>query len=103
MLVFSVLKPLLRQLTSAPKAGSAASGTPPALAGPAGGDGKSIGAGMGGAGAAPAEAAGAIASSAAASATTLAYEQQVAQARTVVAQDPARVAQVVKSWVQADG
>jgi len=103
VLVFSVLKPLLRQLTSAPKAGSAASGTPPALAGPAGGDGKSIGAGMGGAGAAPAEAAGAIASSAAASATTLAYEQQVAQARTVVAQDPARVAQVVKSWVQADG
>lgn len=103
VLVFSVLKPLLRQLTSAPKAGSAASGTPPALAGPAGGDGKSTGAGMGGAGAAPAEAAGAIASSAAASATTLAYEQQVAQARTVVAQDPARVAQVVKSWVQADG
>ena len=103
VLVFSVLKPLLRQLTSAPKAGSAASGTPPALAGPAGGDGKSIGAGMGGAGAAAAEAAGAIASSAAASATTLAYEQQVAQARTVVAQDPARVAQVVKSWVQADG
>lgn len=103
VLVFSVLKPLLRQLTSAPKGGSAASGTPPALAGPAGGDGKSTGAGMGGAGAAPAEAAGAIASSAAASATTLAYEQQVAQARTVVAQDPARVAQVVKSWVQADG
>jgi flagellar M-ring protein FliF len=27
------------------------------------------------------------------------YEQQVADARTLVNQDPARVAQVVKSWV----
>jgi flagellar M-ring protein FliF len=29
----------------------------------------------------------------------LAYEQQIVQARTLVTQDPKRVAQVVKSWV----
>ena len=34
--------------------------------------------------------------------TALAYEQQVAQARGLVAKDPARVAQVVKDWVQAN-
>lgn len=32
----------------------------------------------------------------------LAYEQQLAQARTMVSQDPKRVAQVVKTWVAAD-
>jgi flagellar biosynthesis/type III secretory pathway M-ring protein FliF/YscJ len=37
------------------------------------------------------------------SGNAIAFEQQVAQARTVVAQDPARVAQVVKTWVSADG
>ena len=38
-----------------------------------------------------------------ASAQPLAYEQQLAQARTMVSQDPKRVAQVVKTWVAADG
>ena len=33
----------------------------------------------------------------------LAYEQQVAQARGLVSQDPKRVAQVVKTWVSTDG
>jgi flagellar biosynthesis/type III secretory pathway M-ring protein FliF/YscJ len=33
---------------------------------------------------------------------TLAYEQQVAAARGMVAQDPKRGAQVVKAWVQKD-
>jgi flagellar M-ring protein FliF len=33
----------------------------------------------------------------------LAYEQQLAQARTMVSQDPKRVAQVVKTWVAKDG
>jgi flagellar M-ring protein FliF len=33
---------------------------------------------------------------------TLAYEQQVAAARGMVAQDPKRGAQVVKAWVQSD-
>lgn len=35
-------------------------------------------------------------------ATVMAYEQQIAQARSIVAKDPARVAQVVKEWVQKD-
>lgn len=100
VLVFAVLKPLLRQLTGTPRASAA---LPPgdataALAGPAGDPPK--GAGASAAGSAPAEA---VATAASASASSLAYEQQMAQARTVVAQDPARVAQVVKSWVQADG
>jgi flagellar M-ring protein FliF len=34
--------------------------------------------------------------------TAMAYEQQIAQARSLVAKDPARVAQVVKEWVQKD-
>jgi flagellar M-ring protein FliF len=34
---------------------------------------------------------------------SLAYEQQVAQARGLVSQDPKRVAQVVKTWVSTDG
>ena len=98
VLVFAVLKPLLRQLTGTPRGpatlppGSATA----ALAAPAGDSPKGVGA----AGSAPAEV---VAAAASASASSLAYEQQMAQARTVVAQDPARVAQVVKSWVQADG
>jgi flagellar biosynthesis/type III secretory pathway M-ring protein FliF/YscJ len=32
----------------------------------------------------------------------MAYEQQIAQARSIVAKDPVRVAQVVKDWVQKD-
>jgi flagellar M-ring protein FliF len=35
-------------------------------------------------------------------AASMAYEQQIAQARSLVAKDPARVAQVVKEWVQKD-
>ncbi len=35
-------------------------------------------------------------------ADTIAYEQQIAQARGLVAKDPARVAQVVKEWVEKD-
>ncbi|MEO6186188.1 MAG: flagellar M-ring protein FliF C-terminal domain-containing protein, partial [Steroidobacteraceae bacterium] len=34
--------------------------------------------------------------------SAIAYEQQIAQARSLVAKDPARVAQVVKEWVQKD-
>jgi flagellar M-ring protein FliF len=43
---------------------------------------------------APAEARGAGAGQ------QLAYEQQIVQARNLVTQDPKRVAQVVKTWVQ---
>lgn len=39
---------------------------------------------------------------AARSTNSIAYEQQIAQARSLVAKDPARVAQVVKDWVQKD-
>jgi flagellar M-ring protein FliF len=39
---------------------------------------------------------------AARSSKSIAYEQQIAQARSLVAKDPARVAQVVKDWVQKD-
>jgi flagellar M-ring protein FliF len=35
-------------------------------------------------------------------ATALAYEQQIAQARSLVSKDPARAAQVVKGWVQGN-
>ncbi len=38
----------------------------------------------------------------AAPSSAMAYEQQIAQARSLVAKDPARVAQVVKDWVQKD-
>lgn len=34
--------------------------------------------------------------------TVLAYEQQIAQARSLVAKDPVRVAQVVRDWVEKD-
>jgi flagellar biosynthesis/type III secretory pathway M-ring protein FliF/YscJ len=33
---------------------------------------------------------------------TIAYEQQIAQARGLVSRDPVRVAQVVKDWVEND-
>ncbi len=96
VLVFAVLKPLLRQLTANSRGAAAAPGQAPAsLAGPGGGPG---GAAFG------TQAAGAQPPAPVPVATTsLAYEQQVAAARTVVAQDPARVAQVVKTWVSADG
>ena len=38
-------------------------------------------------------------SAATAHAPALAYEQQIVQARSLVSQDPKRVAQVVKTWV----
>ena len=53
----------------------------------AGGGGTMVSVGPGGVGEAPG----------------LAYEQQVAQARGLVSQDPKRDAQVVKTWVSNDG
>jgi flagellar M-ring protein FliF len=35
-------------------------------------------------------------------AAVVGYEQQVAQARSLVSQDPKRVAQVVRNWVSTD-
>jgi len=68
-----VLRPMIRNLT--------AQTMTPALA--AAGDARAPEAGPAAGGAAP----------------TLAYEQQVVQAKTLVTQDPKRVAQVVKTWV----
>ena len=76
VLVLSVLKPLVRGLLASPSL----TYHPAALAD---GSGSSSG---GGSSATPA----------------LDYDSQVAQARTLVAQDPARVAQVVKTWVGKD-
>ena len=80
IIVFSVLKPLTRGLLNAAKGPALRQG---ALA-------AAVAAGPGGV------AAGQV------DAPAIAYEQQVATARGLVAQDPKRGAQVVKQWVQAD-
>jgi len=77
LIIFSVLKPLTRGLLNAAKA--------PAFRG-----GALAAAGVAGANLPPPEA------------PAIAYEQQVAAARGLVAQDPKRGAQVVKAWVSAD-
>jgi flagellar M-ring protein FliF len=79
ILVFSVLKPLTRGLLNAAKTPGLRQG---ALA-------AAVAAGGAQAGGPP-------------DAPALAYEQQIAQARGLVTQDPKRGAQVVKQWVQAD-
>ena len=78
IIIFSVLKPLTRGLINAAKA--------PALRG----------------GALAAAVAGGQAGLPPPDAPAIAYEQQVATARGLVAQDPKRGAQVVKQWVSAD-
>jgi flagellar M-ring protein FliF len=75
IIVFSVLKPLAKGLINAAKAAPLRQGAL-AMAGGAGGP--------------PPEA------------PAIAYEQQVAQARGLVAADPKRGAQVVKQWVSGD-
>jgi flagellar M-ring protein FliF len=77
IIIFSVLKPLAKGLINAAKMPALRQG---ALAAAVAG---------GGAGAPP-------------EAPAIAYEQQVAQARGLVAADPKRGAQVVKSWVSKD-
>ena len=77
IIIFSVLKPLAKGLINAAKMPALRQG---ALAAAVAG---------GGAGAPP-------------EAPAIAYEQQVAQARGLVAADPKRGAQVVKSWVSND-
>jgi flagellar M-ring protein FliF len=85
LLLIMVVKPLLRSLSSVARA---VVENPTAVL-PAGG----AMAGEGGA---------ATASGAGRPSASMAYEQQIAQARSLVAKDPARVAQVVKDWVQKD-
>lgn len=80
LLLMMVVKPLVKNLMTPPQQVlvQAAQGAGP------GGEG-------GAGGAAPSRPTNAIA-----------YEQQIAQARSLVAKDPARVAQVVTDWVQKD-
>jgi flagellar M-ring protein FliF len=79
-LALGVLRPLIKNLAS-----HAVSQAPPQL----------LATGTGGDG----EARTGVAGAAAASSSALAYEQQIVQARSLVGQDPKRVAQVVKTWV----
>jgi flagellar M-ring protein FliF len=82
LLFLFIIRPLMRSLSSVVKTAMAApQPVLPAAAG-AGGDVQ------GGPGSRPV--------------TAMAYEQQIAQARSIVAKDPVRVAQVVKDWVQKD-
>ena len=81
VLTFVVLRPLVRGLLTQAKATAALPAPAPENA------------------AARAPPAGALASSQGA---PLAYEQQLAQARSLVSQDPKRVAQVVRTWVAQD-
>jgi len=85
LLLLMVVKPLLKSLSSVARAVV----EPPAMVLPPA-------AAMSGEGGAAAAAAGGRPSA------SMAYEQQIAQARSLVAKDPARVAQVVKDWVQKD-
>lgn len=91
IVIFVVLRPLLKQLLSTQR--PLLSQTPGA-----GGSGSMSAAESAMIG----NAAGGMAGGSAAPAASLAYEQQLAQARSLVAQDPARVAQVVKNWVGKD-
>lgn len=84
VLVFSVLKPLMKSLL-----GPSRPAFQPAAALPGGGAVEAASAARGG-------------GDGSAGATPLAYEQQLAQARTLVGQDPKRVAQVVRAWVGED-
>jgi flagellar M-ring protein FliF len=80
VLTFVVLRPLVRGLLAQAKATAALPAPAPENAGA-----RAPAAALAGAGSAP-----------------LAYEQQLAQARSLVSQDPKRVAQVVRTWVAQD-
>jgi flagellar M-ring protein FliF len=86
VLVLAVLKPLTRSLLAHNRSAAPQVAYSPEALAPAGG------------GAGPAR----VANGTLTSAPPLAYEQQLAQARTLVSQDPKRVAQVVRTWVAQD-
>jgi flagellar M-ring protein FliF len=88
VLVLSVIRPLVRTLITPMRLTAPAAGTQALPPGAAGG---------------PAGAAAALPSGQKeAVVTALTHEQQLAQARTMVNQDPKRVAQVVRGWVGQD-
>jgi flagellar M-ring protein FliF len=87
-LVFTVLRPIARQFAATLGGGAPLTPDVPALPGAGmvmGEGGLPVPAGSVGRGSASA------------------YEDQIAQARALVSEDPARVAQVVKKWVATDG
>ncbi len=88
VIVFVVLRPTLRQLLATQRPATVAAVGATGAASQAGAAAPMSVPGPPGGGAPPG--------------TALAYEQQLAQARSLVAQDPARVAQVVKNWVAKD-
>ena len=83
LLFLFVIRPLMRSFSGVVK--SVMTAPPPALPATAGGAG-----------------ADGVAAPGSRPVTAMAYEQQIAQARSIVAKDPVRVAQVVKDWVQKD-
>jgi flagellar M-ring protein FliF len=89
VIIFVVLRPMLRQLLAGQKQVFAPAGLPGGV------ESGALTSDNGGA-------SGSGAPNLAAANSMLAYEQQIAQARSLVAQDPARVAQVVKNWVAKD-
>jgi flagellar M-ring protein FliF len=93
IVIFVVLRPMLKQLLATQRPVLPRT---PAVAGAGALPAGESGAGAGASGALPPGVAGG------APAASLAYEQQLAQARSLVAQDPARVAQVVKNWIAKD-
>lgn len=80
VLLLMVVRPLLRSLVGPPRAARPAAALP----------------------AAPGALAPETAAATAGQVVALAYEQQIAQARSLVTQDPKRVARVVKDWVGKD-
>jgi flagellar M-ring protein FliF len=88
VLVLSVLRPLVRTLITPMRLSGAAPAGAQALTGAAPGG--------------PAGAAAALPAGQRDAATALSHEQQLTQARSMVNQDPKRVAQVVRGWVGQD-
>jgi flagellar M-ring protein FliF len=86
IIIFTVLRPLTKGLLSQGRLAAAGAGGASPEVMPAGAAATS-GRGVNGPGGQPAP---------------LAYEQQLAQAKTLVGQDPKRVAQVVRTWVAQD-
>jgi len=84
VLVFSVLKPMMKSLLG-PARPALPQMVPAAAGGPA-----------------PADPSRPAPANGQQPATPLAYEQQLALAKTLVSQDPKRVAQVVRTWVAQD-